>query len=121
MKIRVDLRDHWEKKDCPAQKSIAGLKDLLGLPIKIQLEPSILWNELQKFYPDQSTFVPSIITVVKAWIDCLAKRLADDANAAWTEQLLEHVHQNGKSLTARVEVSLAALPPTWSHVCFGRR
>lgn len=105
----MDFRDLWEKEDCPAQKSISALKTLLGLPINIQLEPSILWSELQKYYPDQSTFVPSIISVVKAWTDCLTNRLADDANAAWTEQLLEHVNKNGRTLKTRVEVGLAAL------------
>lgn len=100
----MDLRDHWEKDDCPAQKSITALKELLGLPVTIQLEPSILWSELQKFYPDQAIFVPSITAVIKTWTDCLARLLADDANANWTEQLLEHVNQGGRNMKARVEV-----------------
>ncbi len=107
----MDLRDHWEVEYCPAQKSIAALKDLLGLPVIIQLETSILWSNLQKFHPDQGTFVPSITAVVKTWADCLAERLADDANAAWTEQLLEYVNQKGKDLRARVEVRLDTLIP----------
>ena len=106
----MDLRDHWEKGDCPPQKSIAALRDLLGLPVTIQLDSTILWSELQKYYPDQSTFVPSITAVVKIWTDCLATRLADDANAAWTEQLLERVNRSGKTLKARVEVSTAVWP-----------
>lgn len=104
----MDLRDLWDKEDCQAQKSISALKTLLGLPINVQLEPSILWNELQKYFPDQNTFVPSITAVVKAWVDCLADRLADDANAAWTEQLLDYVNETTRTLKARVEVSLAA-------------
>ena len=100
----MDIRDQWEKGDCAVQKSIAALKDLLGLPVNLQLDFPILWSNLEKFHPDQSTFVPSITEVVKSWTDCLAARLADDANAAWTEQLLEHVNQGGRSLKARVEV-----------------
>lgn len=103
LKIRMDLRDLWDKEDCQAQKSISALKTLLGLPINVQLEPSILWNELQKYFPDQNTFVPSITAVVKAWVDCLADRLADDANAAWTEQLLDYVNETTRTLKARVE------------------
>lgn len=102
----MDLRDHWEKDDCPAQKSITALKELLGLPVIIQLEPLILWSELQKFYPDQAIFVPSITAVIKTWTDCLARRLADDANATWTEQLLEYANEGGRNMKARVEVSL---------------
>lgn len=114
MKIRTDLRDQWEKEDCAAQKSIAALKDLLGLPVTIQLEPSILWSDLQKFYPDQNNFVPSITAVIRTWTDCLAKRLADDANAAWTEQFLEHVNQSGKNVKSRVEVRRKSL--RWRQV-----
>ena len=102
----MDLCDHWEKDDCPAQKSVTALKELLRLPVIVQLEPSILWSELQKFYPDQAIFIPSITAVIKTWIDCLARRLADDANATWTEQLLEHASQGCRSMKARVEVSL---------------
>ena len=50
--------------------------------------------------------MPSITAVVKSWSDCLAERLADDANADWTEQLLETINRDGKSLRARVEVCL---------------
>ena len=106
----MDLRDLWERADCPPQKSIADLRDLLGLPVTIQVDFTILWSEIQKYYPDQSTFVPSITAVVKAWTDCLARRLADDANATWTEQLLEHANRSGGTLKARVEVSTAVWP-----------
>lgn len=106
----MDLREIWEKADSPPQKSIAALRDLLGLPVAIQLDFTILWSELQKYYPDQNTFVPSITAVVETWTDCLARRLADDANAAWTEQLLEHVNRSGRTLKARVEVSTAVWP-----------
>ena len=108
MKLRIDLRDHWEKEDCPAQKSIAALQTLLGLPITIQLDTAILWTKLQKFLSDQSTFIPSITGIIRTWTDCLTERLADDADANWTEQLLEHIKHGRMDLKARVEVRLGS-------------
>lgn len=49
-----------------------------------------------------------LTAVVRSWTDCLATRVADDANTVWTEQLLEHVNQRGQSLRARVEVRIDA-------------
>ena len=104
LKIRVDLRDHWENENSPVQKSIAALSQLLGLPVSINLEASMLWADLENYFPDQATFIPSIAGVVKAWTDCLAARLENDANAAWTEQLLELVNQGGRVLRSRIKV-----------------
>ncbi len=103
MKVRMDLRDHWENHDSPAQSSVKVLQDLIGLPVIINLEPAILWAELGKYYPDQAVFIPSVTGVVKAWCDALAERFQDDVNAEWTEQFLEVLNDNGKRLEARVE------------------
>lgn len=101
---RVDLREHWDKGDCPLQKSIAALRDLVGLPVVINLETQKVWTELRELYPGQEGFVASIAGVVRIWTDCLTARLQNDANEAWTESLLEHIDRNGRQLTARVEV-----------------
>lgn len=99
----MDLREHWEKPDCPAQSSITALKELIGLPVTINFDTAILWAELEKHHRDQSTFIPSITNVIKAWCDTLASLLQDDANADWTEQFLDLLNDNGKRLQARVE------------------
>lgn len=106
MKVRVDLRDHWEKEDCPAKQSISALKELIGLGVTVIMEPTILWPELQKNYPDQGTFVPSIAAVVQAWADVLKGKLADENNEEWTEQFLEQVKEGRGAfggIRARVE------------------
>ena len=106
MKIRVGFRDHWEKADSQAQKSISALTQVIGLPVDVTLEAPMLWRELGKKCPDPDTFVPSIVGVVIDWADRMVYRLEDDANAAWTEQLLETC---GRNLKARVDVSLSLL------------
>ena len=105
MKLRMDLRDYWEKPESPAQSSIKVLRDLIGLPVIIKREPPIIWAELGKFYPDPTVFVPDITGVIKAWCDTLAERLQNDAHAEWTEQFLEVLEENGKRLNARVETN----------------
>jgi len=102
MKLRMDLRDHWENAGSPAQTSLTALKELIGLPVNVILEPAILWSELQKYYPDQGTFIPTITDIVKSWCDILASRLQDEAYAEWTEELLEVVNEGGRNLTVRV-------------------
>jgi len=102
MKLRMDLRDHWENAGSPAQKSLTALKELIGLPVNVILEPAILWSELQKYYPDQGTFIPTITDIVKSWCDILASRLQDEAYAEWTEELLEVVNEGGRNLTVKV-------------------
>ncbi|KAI9816268.1 MAG: hypothetical protein M1827_001869 [Pycnora praestabilis] len=100
----MDLRDHWEKEDSPTQKSINTLRDLLGLRVVIDLEPMILWGDLGKHYSSQDIFIPSVVGVIKVWTDCLVSRLESDANAAWTERLLEEISEQGsKALKAGVE------------------
>ena len=74
----------------------------------------MLWAELQKYFPDKDVFVPSIIEVVKTWVECLIGRLEDDANSMWSDKLLEYVGRSGRNLLrARVEVCPLALSQIW--------
>lgn len=67
----------------------------------------MLWAELQKYFPDKDTFVPSVAGVVKSWAECLTIRLDDDSNTEWTDKLLEHINRTGRpQLRAKVEVCL---------------
>jgi len=102
LKIRVGLRDHWEKANSPVRESISALSEVVGLPVDVALEAPMLWRELGKHYSDQGIFVPTVVGVVKSWTECMNTRLGDDAHAAWTEQLLETC---GRSLEVQVDVS----------------
>ena len=105
LKLRRDLRDHWEGSETPAQKAIADLIHVCGLPVDIDFDVSILWTELQKYFPDQDTFVSTIVRVLKSWTDCLRDRLSDDINAGWTEKFLAHLEEYGrKRLSVKIEV-----------------
>lgn len=105
IKIRRDLRDRWETADSPAQKSIAQLKDVLGLQVRVDFEVQMLWAELQKFFPDTETFIPTVAGVIQDWMECVRQRLEDDANADWTETFLEYVGSGRGGLKLTVQVS----------------
>jgi len=88
------------------QRSIAKLRHVLGLQVAVDLETSVLWSELQSYYPDPETFIPVIVEVIQQWMDCLRTMLEeDDANAAWQESFLEYVNAGGKVLKVKVQVS----------------
>ena len=89
LKIKVDLRDKWEKADAPAKLAIKDLEGVLGLTIQVNMQPAQLWQELEKFHVDQGTFVPAVVEVIQGWADALRKRLEDEADADWADELLE--------------------------------
>ena len=107
LKVRVGLRDLWESPNAPAQKAIKALKEVLGYQVDVSIDIALLWSELQRFFPDPETFIPSITSVVLAWAECLLARLEDEGNAAWTEKLLVVVMEQGTVVKVRVEVSLS--------------
>ena len=106
MKVKIGLRDLWQKPDAPAQTAIKDLKEVLGYQVDVSIDIARLWSELQHLYPNPETFVPSIVSAVQAWAECLTAGLEDEDNATWTEKLLELVMEHGSVVKARVEVSL---------------
>ena len=87
------------------QKSISELSDLIGLSVNITLETFLLWPELQKYFPDQTTFVPSVVDLVRLWVSCLTTKLEDESNAQWTDRLLDEIKDGGQVLKAQLRVS----------------
>ena len=49
----------------------------------------MLWKTLQVAYPDNSTFVPSIATVIVTWCDAFTTWLESDENEEPVEKLLD--------------------------------
>ncbi|GAP91547.2 hypothetical protein SAMD00023353_6500470 [Rosellinia necatrix] len=89
IKIQVGIRDSWDSKDASAQKAIQALRDLVGIGVFVTPEWPLLHAELGAFYPDKATFVPSVTAAVEACCTALAGLLDDDANADWSDTLLE--------------------------------
>jgi hypothetical protein len=49
----------------------------------------MLWKTLQVFYPDNSTFVPSVAKVIITWCDAFTSWLESDENEEPVEKLLD--------------------------------
>ena len=75
---------------------------MLGLPVRVNLQAELLWQELGKFYEDKTIFVPSVVEIITAWARTLQARLEDESLEDWTEQLLETFDTG--LVTAYVEV-----------------
>lgn len=61
----------------------------LGYPIRFDPEWIMLWKSLQEFYPDQSTFVPTIATTIITWCDAFTTWLETDENEEQVERMLD--------------------------------
>jgi len=71
------------------QKTFAEVRSLIGYPVRLEPEWSLLWTELQSCFPDTGTFVPIIANTIVSWCRTLAALAEDDSNSEWTEELLE--------------------------------
>lgn len=60
--------------------------------------------------------MPTITSIVTAWARALDDLLGNDANEAWTEEVLEKIKENGGQL----KMVLQACSPTWLPVHSGR-
>jgi hypothetical protein len=65
------------------------LTKILGYPITLDPEWAMLWKTLQVSYPDNSTFVPSIATVIVTWCDAFTAWLEGEENEESVEKLLD--------------------------------
>jgi hypothetical protein len=91
LKIRVDIRDQWERHDSRIRSKIKELQDLLGKEISIVLDWEVLWDTLQSKYPEKELFVPSVVTLIATFITILHGKLADENDEEWTDEFLEQV------------------------------
>lgn len=104
--MRVSLRDSWDKEDAPVQQALSGLKDVLGIKVIIKAEWSLLLAELDSFYPDKGTFVPSVASCAQALFVAFGALLEDAHNAKWADELLERTK---RPLTIFLEVMIQVI------------
>ncbi|KAI5919418.1 hypothetical protein F4810DRAFT_503404 [Camillea tinctor] len=91
LRVQVGLRDFWDSDDAPVQKARASIKKLVGVDVDIESEWHLLLADLDPYYPDKSTFVPSIATCVQAWCESLSNVVNDEANEEWSDLLIERI------------------------------
>ncbi|KAI0597099.1 hypothetical protein F4775DRAFT_265945 [Biscogniauxia sp. FL1348] len=91
LRVQVGLRDSWKSDDAPVQKARASLKQLVGVDVEVEPDWHLLLTDLDSYYPDKSTFVPSVAACVQAWCESLSAIVDDEANEQWSEVLIERI------------------------------
>jgi hypothetical protein len=71
------------------QKALQNVQDVLGRTVTVDPEWSLLLGELDAFYPDKATLVPTVAGAVEAWCAALTTLADDEAHADWADELLE--------------------------------
>ncbi|KAK8098510.1 uncharacterized protein PG998_013996 [Apiospora kogelbergensis] len=90
LKVRIGIRDSWASEDAPVRKSLAKLRELLGLDVAVEPEWPLLLAALNDAYPDKQGLVPVVAQCVRVWADVLVTVLQDEeANEEWIETLLD--------------------------------
>ncbi|GAW24094.1 hypothetical protein ANO14919_136740 [Xylariales sp. No.14919] len=89
IKVQVGIRDSWDNQDAPVQRAIKNVTEVIGVGVSISPEWPPLLAELDSFYPDKATLVPSIAAAVEACCASLATLADDEANSEWADTLLE--------------------------------
>ncbi|KAI8627620.1 hypothetical protein F5Y19DRAFT_442325 [Xylariaceae sp. FL1651] len=89
IKVQVGIRDSWSNKDAPVQKAIENLKELIGVRVVIEPEWHLLLAELDAFYLDKSTLVPSVAAIVVSCCTGISTLADDEANSEWADTLIE--------------------------------
>ncbi|KAI0542510.1 hypothetical protein GGR58DRAFT_452633 [Xylaria digitata] len=89
IKVQVGIRDSWDNQDVPVQKAIKNLKEVIGVGVSVNPEWPLLFTELDSFYPDKATLVPSVAAAVEAFCTALTTFADDEANGEWADTLLE--------------------------------
>ena len=71
------------------QTKISALATTLGYQITLDPEWGMLWASLSAFYPDQSTFIPSVVGVLTQWCEAFTTWVEEDSNEVAVERLLD--------------------------------
>lgn len=66
----------------------------------------MLWSALQSYFPDQATFIPTIVSVITTWCHAFVPWLEDVSNEAVTERILSGLKSAGD-----LKLVLEVLPP----------
>ncbi|KAI1266946.1 hypothetical protein F5Y18DRAFT_352796 [Xylariaceae sp. FL1019] len=113
LKVKVGIRDFWDNNNAPINKTIANVKDAIGVNVRVDPEWQTLTTELDAVYPDKATFVPSIAAIVDAFCCALITLADDEANAEWADKLLSKISGTVRILFQVVKSQ--DLDLTWSE------
>ncbi|KAI5457674.1 hypothetical protein BGZ63DRAFT_493732 [Mariannaea sp. PMI_226] len=105
LKVKIAVRDFWEKVDSPLQKSIKEVKQVLGLDVYCEPQWPIIVSDLEKIYDDKGQLVQVVTSFVHTWFVTIAELMDDSNHDEWSEKVVGKVKDFGRSrLKVNVEV-----------------
>ncbi|CAG9946784.1 unnamed protein product [Clonostachys rosea f. rosea IK726] len=114
LKVKVAIRDIWDKPDSPVQEAITRLKNILGLDFICEPAWPLLTTELSSHYDDNSELAKSVINFVKVWVEAMTELLDDEENSEWADSIVDLVKDNGAALKLHLEVKAGDASTAWS-------
>ncbi|CAG9977921.1 unnamed protein product [Clonostachys byssicola] len=114
LKVKVAIRDLWDKPDSPVQEAITRLKNILGLDFMCEPAWPLLTTELSPHYDDNSELAKSVINFVKVWVEAMTELLDDEENSEWADSIVDLVKDNGAALKLHLEVKSGDASTAWS-------
>jgi hypothetical protein len=86
MRVRMDVRDAYDKPDSGLQQAAKKLGKEIGLDVNVRIDWPTLWEELKAKYPDNSNFVPSVSRLATTLLVAIQDSIGDDT---WGDTLVE--------------------------------
>ncbi|CAH0058581.1 unnamed protein product [Clonostachys solani] len=114
LKVKVAIRDLWDKPDSPVQEAITRLKNILGLDFICEPAWPLLVTELSPHYDDNSELAKSVINFVKVWVEAMTELLDDEENSEWADSIVDLVKDNGAALKLHLEIKARDASTAWS-------
>jgi hypothetical protein len=73
----------------------------------------MLWSTLKPYYPDPGTFIPSMVIILKAWVEAFTTWLEDEGNEEAVDRMLSAL-KDVQGLMLALEV---IFPPSSPFPC----
>ena len=91
LRIRMDIRDQFNKADTQVQWQFERVKTTIGLSVNCQIDWMTLHNDLITYFnpgEENSWFVPHVSAIVRAWCEALVIKAEQESSEYWTDELL---------------------------------
>jgi hypothetical protein len=96
VRIRLAIRDEVDSPTSALAVKFKAVSETLGYPVTFAQEWPMIWSEFQSNYPDNATFIPSVIAAVVAWCDAFVDWLERDENQDSVDKVIDGLGTKGR-------------------------
>ena len=108
LRIRTDIRDNWDKPECPLQVSLKKFSEDLGLHVALSPDWREIAESLKPRHPSQETLVPVVASCVVTLLETLTTKIDDEA---WADKFMEKVLEicGGQHMAINITVCIISV------------